>query len=146
MQVHLQHARHSSSFGKKKITGSVPKNRLTGLMCRSFQQRADILLTTGLFKTPAFVCRWCLGPKVELFLSDEGKLCRGSHWEFCFISTRTAAEQTCKSAVMSTVCVEVVVVVGKEGGKLWNFKWRKGRWREKGETADNPFQIAEHKN
>lgn len=35
---------------------------------------------------------------------------------------------------------------GVGGGKLWNFKWRKGRWREKGETADNPLQIAEHKN
>lgn len=46
------------------------------------------------------------------------KLCRGSHWEFCFISTRTALEQTCKSAVMSTVCVVVVVGEGANSGIL----------------------------
>lgn len=56
--------------GKKELMERL-QNGLTGLMCLSFQQCADILLTTGLVKMPAFVCRWCLGPKVELFLSDE---------------------------------------------------------------------------
>ncbi|KAI9520950.1 hypothetical protein NQZ68_010651 [Dissostichus eleginoides] len=59
------------------------------------------------------------------------------HWEFCFISSHTALEQTCKSAVMSAACV---VVVGRgEGDELRNLKWRKGR--RKGGGEGSPLRL-----
>lgn len=113
--------------------------KLNSVRCKFFPGSSLVFVTLylrvyGPFKMPAFVLLAVSGAQSEALSVRRVKLCRSSHWEFCFISFHTALKQTCKSAVMSAACVSVVVggvVERGKGDELTNLNSRKGRWRNR---------------